>query len=423
MSKQQLLQVLEYEKLFVKGRKNGLLTQAQFEALVRYNQEHDNRFFRIIHKGIKFKQYVGVIQVGNLTIEILPKADRRPSDQMAKKQWHTILFDMLKVCRFIKTEGSSEADLLIRNRSLLDIYLLQFLVQVEKLMHQGLSKQYYYVSGNRKAMVGQLKFQDHLTQNLIHKERFFVRHQTYAFDHLLHQILAQALLLIPKVTTSTDILERAKRLEARFPELTLRKISAALFQKIRYNRKTAAYRPAIELARLLLLNYSPDVRSGKQHIMAILFDMNMLFEEYIYRMLKHAETIDIKVSRQQGKRFWEYKLVKPDIIIRKGEQTIIVDTKWKILDIANPSDADLKQMYVYHHYFNAEHTILLYPDATDLSERSGTFHLPKESAYRCHLQFVSLVDQQQQLNRRIGLQLIQNIEELSKLGSDVQSEK
>lgn len=409
MSKHKLIQVFEYEKIFVRERKNGVLTQGQFEALVHYNQEHDHRFFRVIHQGIKFKQYVGVVQVGNLTIEILPKADRKPVDQTTKQQWHNVLFDMLKTCRFIRTEGSSEADLLIRNRSLLDIYLQQFLVQLERLVHQGLSKQYYYVSGNRKAMVGQLKFQEHLTKNLIHKERFFVRHQTYAFDHLLHQILWQTLQLIPKLTVSNGLLEKVSRLQSLFPEVTQRKIHAALFQKIQYNRKTAAYRPAIELARLILLNYSPDVRSGRQHIMAILFDMNVLFEEYIYRMLKRAETADVKVSRQQAKRFWEYKLVRPDIVIQKEGQKIILDTKWKVLNVAKPSDADLKQMYVYHHYFDAQQTILLYPQVPGIQAKEGTFHLPAEKAYSCKLGFVSIVNKSGVLDRSVGKRILKEI--------------
>ncbi|MDV7401539.1 hypothetical protein RZS08_59525, partial [Arthrospira platensis SPKY1] len=78
---------------------------------MKYNQEHDNRFFTVIHQGIQFKQYVGVIQVGGLTIEVLPKADQHHFEQADKDQWHNVLFQMLRVCKRIRLEGSSDADL------------------------------------------------------------------------------------------------------------------------------------------------------------------------------------------------------------------------------------------------------------------------------------------------------------------------
>lgn len=89
-----LIRVFEYEKLHLEGYKNGLLSVPQFDALVKYNQKNDSRFFTVIHKGIKLKQYVGVIQVGKLTIEVLPKADRKQASEENKSVWHQVLFQM-----------------------------------------------------------------------------------------------------------------------------------------------------------------------------------------------------------------------------------------------------------------------------------------------------------------------------------------
>lgn len=194
-----------------------------------------------------------------------------------------------------------------------------------------------------------------------------------------------------------------------FPEVSNLRVTSATFQKVKYNRKTASYRPVIEIARLLLLNYSPDIRNGQQHILAILFDMNVLFEEYIYRLLKRAASKDILVSRQRSKRFWEYKLIRPDILVKKGDQTIVVDTKWKILDFAKPSDADLKQMYVYHHYFAAQQTILLYPEVSGIKGELGQFHIPKEEAYSCKVSFTSIIDENGLLDREAGQGIIKEL--------------
>lgn len=412
MAKRQLVRVFEYESLYHEGHPKGSMTIDEFNALVKYNQSKDHRFFNVIHQGIKFKQYVGVIQVGNLTIEVLPKADRKSfkdSNEDDRSKWHDVLFEMLRACHLIKLEESTDADLRLRNASLLDLYINLFLFEVEQILHKGLVKKYHSQVSNRKALSGQLQFHQHISKNLVRRERFYVRHQVYDTNHLFHQILNEALLLIPKVSTNSSFSDRVGRLELSFPILKKVKINSETFQRINYNRKTEHYQSAVELARLLLLNFNPDIRNGKNNVLAILFDMNVLFEEYVYRQLKKAAPFGVKVSKQVGKRFWERKLVKPDIVVSKNKKITVLDTKWKVLKETKPSDADLKQMYVYHHYFEADKTILLYPNVFDLKEKRGSFHYPKNQEFECVLSFVDVLDQDGNLNKNIGEDILNQL--------------
>lgn len=412
MASQQLIQVFEYERLYHEGRKGGQLTTSQFEALVQYNQAHDNRFFTVIHQGIKFKQYVGVIQVGKLTIEILPKADRHSFSDADRGQWHEVLFQMLRACRLLRLEESSDADLRIRHAALHDLYIQQFLWEVEQLVHKGLTKQYRQKESNRNVLTGRLEFQEHLSRNLVHKERFFVRHQVYDLIHVLHEIINEALLIIPLVSTNPNLADRVARLRLSFPETQHRKITKSLFDGLTYGRKTEHYRRAIELARLLLLNYSPDIRKGLNPVLAILFDMNELFEEYIYRQVKkRAGSFGFEVRRQKRKQFWEKKLIKPDIVIQKESDTYVLDTKWKVLKEAKPSDTDLKQMYAYHHYWKAKRTYLLYPNVYNLTPRKGSYHIPKECDFQCQMRFVDVLAADGKLNGGVGEGILSLLEE------------
>ena len=45
-------------------------------ALLKLNEYHNFDYFDPIPNGVKFKQYVGIIQVDGLSIEILPKSDK-----------------------------------------------------------------------------------------------------------------------------------------------------------------------------------------------------------------------------------------------------------------------------------------------------------------------------------------------------------
>ena len=123
-----VIQVFEHTALPV----GGLFTSTLFDRLVQYNERNGNRFFNVGHNRIHFRNYVGVIQIGNLTIEILPKADKTPESPAQKQKWQRALIDMLRQSGFIRLASVSDARLRLRSCSLLDIYFESFLTEVER---------------------------------------------------------------------------------------------------------------------------------------------------------------------------------------------------------------------------------------------------------------------------------------------------
>ena len=166
----------------------------------------------------------------------------------------------------------------------------------------------------------------------------------------------KALKLIPVISQSPYLKDKVYNLLLSFPELEDITVKYETFDKLVFDRKTSRYKAAIEIAAMLLLNYRPDISAGKNHVLAILFDMNDLWEEYIYRQLYKHKPPNWTVRAQNSKQFWKlnssngYKTVRPDIVIHNqtNDTTIIVDTKWKLPDNNIPADSDLKQMFVYN---------------------------------------------------------------------------
>jgi len=124
------LQVFEHQKLRIGER----LSQQQWQALVAFLQRQGERYFTVLHNGIQFSHYVGALQVGDLTIEILPKIDETEGANL-----QPVLLDVLRECRILQPESVATASLQARNGSLLEIYIIDFLNEIEKLLQQGLT--------------------------------------------------------------------------------------------------------------------------------------------------------------------------------------------------------------------------------------------------------------------------------------------
>lgn len=417
MANKTTIQVFQHEFLRVGDK----FEEKHFIALSKLNALHNDCYFDLRHNGIKFKQYVGVIQVDGLTIEILPKIDYSSDD---KSLWHNVLIDMLRVTKKLKIQKIDEADVKKQNIHLLDIYFEWFLTEVQLLIHQGLIKQYYTETSNVKALKGKLQFSGHVRKNLVHKERFYTTHQIYDKDHLVHQILGQALSIIEQVSKGNYLYNRCKSIQLDFPEVKTIQATAATFTKIPKSRKTSPYKNVLAIARLIILNYAPSVSSGSERMLALLFDMNLLWEEYILVCLKRVQHNfnDITISSQESKAFWGGVKVRPDIVITKTnndpENAFVIDTKWKNIHNSNPSTHDLRQMYVYNDYWDSSNALLLYPAHASESPKFKNFEnlLNTTKHHKCGVGKISIFESDgKTLNKNIGQEILKWFEIIERI--------
>lgn len=440
MSSKNIIRVSEFEKLYYDDQKP--FKQKHWEALCRYlegiNRKEKKRieYFRILNKGIQFTNFVGVIQAGNLTIEILPKIDRHattaanetisdvetdePDTAKEKAKWQSALLQMLKECRLLHVNQVDYATLNLRSNSILDIYLELFLAEAESLQHEGLLKKYRKQEGNQTALKGQLQFSKQIAYNITHQERFYVRHTEYNRNNIYNQLLYKTIQLIPNISNNALLLDKVGRIQMDFPEVAFVTVNEETFSRLSFDRKTEQYKDALLISKMLLLNYRPDITGGTENVIAILFDMNRLWEEWVYMRLKKEESnFDITVHRQQSVNFWQFSLlskpknIRPNIVIQRKstKQPIVIDTKWKIIDDMIPSDEDLKQMYVYNLFWNCSSSILLYPSETKSSHVGDyvDFRDKNRLFTQCTVQTVSVFGEYGKLDMNFGNSLLETL--------------
>jgi 5-methylcytosine-specific restriction enzyme subunit McrC len=418
------IQVYEYSWLIVNEKygpgKEIIFEEDHYKLLAKYLTNNPGcKYFTVYLNRIRLSSYVGVIKVKNLTIEILPKTDRHVVDENI---WQKVLIQMLAISMQVKATTTTHADIVLRNHSVLETYLYLFLKETEVLLHHGLVKKYRTNISNQTALKGKLLIHQHVSKNLVHAEQFFVAHQVYDRDNIYNAILQEALFCISSLSVSDSITKFCNKILLDFPECKPVTISVSLFEKLTYDRKTERYRAAIELARIILLNYHPDIKGGSNNILAIMFDMNLLWESYIFRMIAKArneEKVKCKVLPQRSASFWKHPdkwtlHLIPDIVVEEDMgDTFILDTKWKYK--SDTSIEDVRQMYAYGNYFGAKKRYLLYPDKVKdgVEKREGSFYdvaskKPSESE-RCGLVFIDLLKPDKTLNTDIGKRILEEI--------------
>lgn len=408
MKYKQYIQVFEHQTIRVGQHQ---LTQEHLDALAYFNERHQQKYFTLLHKGVRFRQYVGVLQVGDLTIEILPKTDQYANNH---QNWQNVLLELLHCCQFIKIDALSKAPLKLSSSPLLWLYIELFVQEIEALFSKGLQKNYRQESCNSKHWKGKINFAQQLQKNLTQPHKVYTVQQSYDYQHPIHQALYQALRILAQFSVHQQLQQKITYLLKAFPRQKPLALTENLYQQLYHYPKFKHYHAALDLARIITLQYSPDIQIGSHPVLALLFDMNQLFEHYIYQQLKKTLDANWTIKAQVSKRFWAHRNLRPDIWLKHHDQNYILDSKWKILKRPSPSDEDLRQIYAYNHSFQASNSLLIYPNVFGLPQRSEAYAQPllvdgQSQKHYCKVVFVDILDTQGNLNQNIAQHIIQEL--------------
>jgi 5-methylcytosine-specific restriction enzyme subunit McrC len=329
-------------------------------------------------------QWVGVIEVEELVIEILPKAERDRGDEdsvIAAPKWRRILLALLGIAGYMDVRALEDASLRLQDRTLLDVLFAKYLDSVDALIREGLVKRYRSVAMNRGSVKGRIDHAENIKKNAVHAERISTVAVEYDRINRANLILKAGVDASCRFAPSAYARKRSRNIGLYFSDWPTRVIRPADFRAIRFDRKTSGYRRAIDLARLILAKQNFDLSMGAEKVFSLLFDMNDLWQAAILARLRRecSRIHGVSVRGQRSKVFWRsasgaVKTIRPDILIeREDGPTIVVDTKWKVLTTSVPGDEDLKQIFSYNALWNAQEGYLLYPRVGDGLNEKGAY--------------------------------------------------
>lgn len=405
--------LFEHEKLRVGTVRDGVeFTASHFDRISRWLDRTGHPGLEVRNRSIRATQWVGVLQVGTLILEILPKAEPRRHDATVDRKalvarWRRVLLEMLSALKGFPLRTSERASIRLQSHSLLDLFYEAFTIEADKLLREGLVKTYRHVARNRTAWRGRWIVGEDLSRNMTRRERVFTEALEYDCSNSWNRILAAALEQVANRADEARIRIKAGALLLPLQDAGIDGMQRGDFECLPYDRRTERYRTAMELARLILHRESPDLQAGREDVFALLFDMNVLWEAWVAETLRRAlKGTPHRVTTQVGKAFWRGGdstiRVRPDIVINGDEGEVlppvpgfpalkghtVLDTKWKVLDSARPAASDLQQMFVYNQLWGAQTSWLIYPEVNpDIQGVRGSF---SQGGTHCGVAFVPL---------------------------------
>lgn len=355
-----------------------LLTEKTMEELEKLNEER--KFLEIDRRKIKPLNYVGVVKVGNITIEILPKfASEDKKDKIAKN-----LLKMLEFTPLLNFEEIDYVGLFKEKNSFFEILIAIFAENLLKLLKAKQNFEYVLRCDKLRFLRGKIDLKTHNNPANLHKIpcRFFERQ----IDNKINRTLKYSCFLMSKAVENRDTYRKLRQIINILDPITIAPISIQEIRNINFNRLNVDFKPFIDFCRIFLENSTLTLQASKLEFFSLLIPMERLFERFIAEVIKRERIYKIfhpeaKMEIQKSIGYFLHRdgqrMVKitPDIIIFSPEEKIILDAKYKLLDPEDlklgVSQQDLYQIYTYCREFDAEKAILIYPEGFNPIEREN----------------------------------------------------
>jgi 5-methylcytosine-specific restriction enzyme subunit McrC len=360
--------------------------EVHLRQLERLNRQAGVDLIKLGYKQLRATSFVGVIQLGNVTLQVLPKVDATGRDDansptsvdsaVANLLW------MLVYAGELPIHENEVASLLKRRGNLFEILVRIFCERLAEQLERGFYRTYQHREDTLPVLRGRWLLGQQLRRQPLLRDRFLVSYDEFVEDNPLNRVFCHTIHRLWGLTRNAGNRKRLDILRMWFDQVTLLPhVSAQDLAKVTFTRLNAAYRPAFNLACMFLTQESLQLQTGRTQAFTFLFDMNVLFERFVAGFLRrhrlqalpeNLRSCEI-LAQGAGDPRWlaqtqpkggrgRFRL-RPDLLLRRSDRSIamVVDTKYKTR--AAIQEADAYQMHAYAARYECPDVLLLYPES------------------------------------------------------------
>ncbi len=366
-------------------------------------------------KTLNAKQYVGVIELPNIVIEIYPKLDKRLIEEERVRDEEiagSVMSDLLWILDVSGHLGISEIDVAGLKETPSNFYDVFALLMAKHLLAElnlGIPHKYVSVSDDIRMVRGKIFILDQITRNLNRSDVISCEWDEFSSDIPLNQLLKCSCSFLQSRVSDSGVAKVLIDCISQYDSICDVSPQSALNGVMghRWDRTSERFRPAFDLAKRLLQGIGHSLSSADASTFVFLLDMNKVFEDYVKALLEAYFKVGIETQKHVGWLFPELDKGKVQqradyLWCSKDDVFWVGDAKYKHLSknqknplmfkqipeeendssspagkILNPSD--IRQLTVYAELIqkkimavNSPNILLLYPFVGDGDLNSDT---------------------------------------------------
>ncbi len=299
-------------------------------------------------------QYVGTVQLADLSIKIAPKIPVARLMELLCESSHIITWSDAQ------TEYDTTEDLL----SVVTDSWCQF---VERVLNQGLQQGYKSIDDAMYGIRGRIRLADQMSRHAGLAVPVEVTYDEYTPDILENQLMAGACRILLRLSVTKKTRMRLHRIAKALVDVTPIEAQPSPPEPS-WSRLNQRYRPVGFLSRLILSASSLEQGESTKTIGAsFLVDMNKVFEDVVGTGLKRIIERDYggEVLLQHSQQLDQAGLfsIRPDLVWRyNGEYQVVVDFKYKLPESKQFSISDIYQALAYMTRYGLKKCLLVYAE-------------------------------------------------------------
>lgn len=230
---------------------------------------------------VRPRALVGALQDGDTTIVVQPKLSIS-----------RVLF-LLAYAADPEWEGAAA---FTEVRSLTDAVVMLFAAICDRALRNGILRGYHDRSERLHTVHGRIDFTEQLRTTPGRGLPLAMSFQDHDEDILENRLLRAALAALSMLRVHAEITRRSLvRLRRALSGVTSIRYAPRHVPEVTWTRLNGHYRPAVELARLILSGAEADLHAGAVKASGLVIDMNTVFERFVRNAARHA----LGVSEQE----------------------------------------------------------------------------------------------------------------------------
>ncbi|MBQ2983457.1 MAG: hypothetical protein IJD57_01495 [Candidatus Gastranaerophilales bacterium] len=327
--------------------------------------QHLDSALKVTPSGIETTFWVGVIKYKNTHFQILPKLICNNGD---KENILKNLIYMLSYTKKLDIKTSNESRLSTAKNPFIEILIREYAKSLFECLKRLTPKKYVREEDNINYLKGKIKFTENIRYNSSNQAKFYCEYDEFSENNILNQLFLFVSTCLYNISNDSYNKKTLKFIMNYYTDIKLVRFDRFKAEKIKLSRNQELFKKPFNLAKMFVEKTSVDLSKNKFENITLIWDMNKLFEEFIFEIMKKNETeFGWTFTAQKGKRLLagddnKKRNTYVDIYAENDKDKIILDTKYKIFTGTDDfSNADVFQVSTYCLLHNADKAVLIYP--------------------------------------------------------------